>query len=238
LQFTKYAAAALVPAAQAHNGGEIKNSGMLGNDTLGDCAEAAAGHAEECWYDRDSGGQLALTDAQAIFMYSAVTGYVPGNPNTDQGTVLLDLLTDWRKQAFYTSAIDAFVEIDPTDTTQHQLAIDLFGISYIGLELPDSVLPTDAGIVPFTVDPATGGANAPNPDNGHCIILSGYVKSEDMFWGMTWDTIIPVSGAFVRGCCDEAYGILSPQWTARKGKSPNGFATTQLLADLAVITAA
>lgn len=237
LQFRTYAATTLIPPAQAHNGGEVKNAGMLGNDELGDCAEAAAGHAEECWHDRDSGGQLELTEAQAVAMYSAVTGYVQGDSSTDQGTVLLDLLNSWRKTSYYVSAIDAFVEVSATDTTEHQLAIAFFGVSYVGLELPDSVLPTASGIVPFTVDPTTGGANAPNPNNGHCIILTGYDAAKDMFWGLTWGVIIPVSGAFVRGCCDEAYAILSPQWTAKAGRSPSGFNTDQLFADLSLITA-
>jgi len=235
LLFERYLAAGLVAPGQVHNGSEIKNSGMLGNDDVGDCAEAAAGHAEEIWYDRETGGQLALTTAQAIAMYSAVAGYVPGNESTDQGTVLLNLLNDWRKTSFYVSPITAYTALsDPTNTTLHELAIWLFGCSYIGLELPDSVLPTSGGIVPFTVNPAIGGTNAPNPANGHCIILSGYDRAQDMFWGMTWDTIIPVSGPFVRGCCDEAYALLSPQWLKRK-TAPNGFNLAQLTSDLITI---
>jgi len=63
-------AAGLVAPGQVHNGSEIKNSGMLGNDDVGDCAEAAAGHAEEIWYDRADSGQLALTPPRPIAMYS------------------------------------------------------------------------------------------------------------------------------------------------------------------------
>jgi hypothetical protein len=233
LQFARYATVALTPAGQCHNGGAVKSIGMLANDSLGDCAEAAAGHAEEVWSAREA-GQVALTDAQAIAMYSAVTGYNPDDPNSDQGTVLLDLLNDWCKTSYYVSAISAYVEIDATDVRQHQLAIDLFGVSYIGVELPNSVLPNNGVIVPWTVDPATGGENAPNPDNGHCIVLTGYDIAQEMFWGMTWGAIVAVSFAFVEGCCDEAYGLLSPQWL-EKGKSPTGFDLAQLTADLAAL---
>src|ERR1700757_5533476 len=59
--------------------------GMLANDQLGDCAIADALHQHLLW-NMEHGVTIPLTDACAIQNYSNVTGYIPGDAASDQGT--------------------------------------------------------------------------------------------------------------------------------------------------------
>ena len=53
---------------------------MLANDTIGDCVIAMMLHSIEDFH-LDAGTPVpAFTDADAISIYSAITGYVPGDP--------------------------------------------------------------------------------------------------------------------------------------------------------------
>jgi hypothetical protein len=92
---------------------------ILGNDTLGDCVEAGCGHIEDIWRaDALTGG--SLTAAQTIAFYSATSGYVPGDPNTDQGSDEVTVANYWLKNGFVPglSPIAGYVSVDPTNVTQ------------------------------------------------------------------------------------------------------------------------
>ena len=75
---------------------------MFGNDTCGDCAEAAMRHLEmgQTWY---SGRGVVPTLRQTIADYSAIGGYVPGDQSTDNGSDLLTALNYYRKQGVITA---------------------------------------------------------------------------------------------------------------------------------------
>src|SRR5271170_7246647 len=59
--------------------------GMMLNDSLGCCTMAAAGHMEMEWSANAGKPIIMPTDAQIETGYSAVGGYVPGDPSTDNG---------------------------------------------------------------------------------------------------------------------------------------------------------
>jgi hypothetical protein len=111
--------------------------GMLGNDTVGDCALAGQAHADMLWAANAEHRMLAITTTQVLRAYSAITGYDPhadgpgGNP-TDRGTVLLDALKYWRTRGIDRQTISAFVEVDTSSVADAKLAIDLFGCLYVG----------------------------------------------------------------------------------------------------------
>src|ERR1035441_3205045 len=68
---------------------------VLGNDQYGDCAEAGAMHLIQV-ETANTGNPLHATLQQTLDLYSAVTGFDPNDPSTDQGTVLLSLLQYWK----------------------------------------------------------------------------------------------------------------------------------------------
>ena len=64
-------------------------SQVMGNDTVGDCTCAGAGHALGLWTG-NAGDLVTLTREQVLAMYSAITGYNPSDPSTDQGANEVD----------------------------------------------------------------------------------------------------------------------------------------------------
>lgn len=73
--------------------------GMMANDTVGDCTVAAAGHAIMSVTD-DNKKIYYPSTADIIGAYSAVSGYVPGEPWTDNGAACLDVLNYWRQKVY------------------------------------------------------------------------------------------------------------------------------------------
>ena len=139
----------------------VADWGMLGNDTVGDCAWAAQAHADMLWSAAAQHKQLAITTTQVLHAYEAATGYdpkagPPGANPTDRGTNLLDAMSYWRHHGMDRQKITAYVEVDASDRDHVKSAIDLFGCAYVGVELPDAVLPTEQGVPQWTVSPDGG----------------------------------------------------------------------------------
>src|SRR5271167_2242956 len=69
--------------------------GAMLNVSLGDCTCAAVGHALQVWSYAADGSILTPPDSDIEALYEAVGGYVPGDPNTDQGAVEQEVLKYW-----------------------------------------------------------------------------------------------------------------------------------------------
>jgi hypothetical protein len=214
----------------------VRDWGMLGNDRVGDCALAGEAHADMLWVANAEHEQLAITTAMVLHAYSELTGYDPhadgpgGNP-TDRGTVLLDALKAWRRRGIDRQKIKAFVEVDPRSIEHAKLAIDLFGCLYVGVELPDAVLPQAPGdLPPWTVVPDGSRSHAPDPHNGHCVVYAGYDAAG--LTVVTWGTTVTASWEFHTAYCDELYAMLSPAWLRH---DPPGIDVATLTADLALV---
>lgn len=235
LHLADYTSALPAPPDSVENGSAVTEAwGMLGNDTVGDCTCAGAGHAEMTWAAVVLKEQLQLTTDQVMAAYEAITGYQPGDPSTDKGADLLTVLNFWRQKGIADQQIGAFAEVAPHDLTNVKLAIDLFGVAYVGVQLPDAALPESGKIVPFTTarhwyEPKTW----PNPNNGHCIVYVGY--DDQGLTSVTWGQTNPVSWDFHRAYCDELYAVISPE--ALKGQLlPGQFNLAQLQQDLTAIS--
>src|SRR5690349_9390610 len=72
------------PASHGHQD-ELVSWGMLANDQVGDCVLAGADHETMLW-NKLAGRTVQFTDTTALRDYSAITGYNPDDPSTDQGT--------------------------------------------------------------------------------------------------------------------------------------------------------
>src|SRR5450631_1657409 len=103
-----------LPLAVNYANGMSANLGMMMNDILGCCVEACQGHSEQVWSFNSSIGNRMTTpsDAQIEAAYELEGGYVPGNPSTDQGTVIQVALQDWLNNPIADNEIVGFVEID------------------------------------------------------------------------------------------------------------------------------
>ena len=230
------------PPPSVNYGAAVQDWGMLGNDSAGDCAWAGQAHADMLWVANAQKQQLAITTAQVLQAYEQVTGYNPadvkpdGSNPTDKGTALLDALKYWRATGIDQQKITAFVEIDPRNTDHVKQGLNLFGTLYLGMQLPNSVLPNPASPLPqWTVAPDGTPNNEPDPNNGHCVIYCAY--DANGLTAVTWGQTVTVSWAFHAAYCDELYAMLSPNWF-KGGADPEGINVAALTSDLQLIAAA
>jgi hypothetical protein len=211
--------------------------GELGNDTLQDCAIAAAGHAEMLWAAKHGDPRPNPTPEQIIDAYSKITGYKPEDKTTDKGADLLSVLKYWQKTGIAGQKIGAFAEILPADIDTLKWTIGQLDLAYVGLQLPVAWdAPVKSDLAPgFTtirkwLDPATWR----NPLYGHCVIYTGF-NPRDGFRCVSWGRIMTVSMAFHRAYCDEAYAIIAPERLAGLAETPDQLDTAALKKTLALV---
>jgi hypothetical protein len=241
LQLSHYTSA-IIPATpvQVNDISKVPIWPMYSNDTLGDCVAAAAGHMIENW-TFTAGKGLIPADSDVVIFYEG-SGYVPGDPSTDQGWDLLAALKAWRKTGFgvwrgvANHKITAFVQLKTGNWDELRQAIYLFGNAYLGFALPDAVLPSAPGSPDWTSIPWkwAPGMTA-DPANGHCVPAMACSTTWTDF--ISWAAKMGFDQGFYANASDEAYAVVTQDWIEADGKSPSGFNVTQLLADLQAITA-
>ncbi len=206
---------------------------ILGNDTLGDCTAAGAFHIGGTLL-ANAGAAIPFSQADAIKFYSATTGYMPGDESTDQGGDETDVLNYWQSTGLLPNAhkITGWVAVDGTNEDEVKAALWLFENLYFGVELPDAWVNPMPGSSGFVWNVA---GNA-DPENGHCFAGVAYDELGVQIdtWGMigtiTWPAIAEYCSTALQG---ELYAVLGPDAIDKAtAKAPNGFDTSQLLADL------
>ena len=235
LQFSHYRIGPL-PPHPAHFGHEnlIGSDawGMLGNDTAGDCVFAGADHETMLW-TTEAASPATFTAANAIADYSAVTGYDPNNPATDQGTDVRQAL-QYRQQTGLIDAagarhrIGAYLALEPGNMDHLLEALYLFSAVGIGIQVPESARDQfNAGQTWSVVH------GEQEIVGGHYVPLVAYRRN---LVCVTWGRLQPMTRQFYLKYCDEAWAILSPEMF-KGGRSLEGFDLAQLQADLAALGA-
>jgi hypothetical protein len=219
------------PPAKTYWEYKVKSYPMMLNDQLGDCVFACGGHLVQ-EFTAHTGTEVIPTDAQVLAAYEAVSGYVPGNSNTDNGAAITDFLAYWLNQGFAGQPnLLGWAAIDQTDITSVKQAVFLFGALDIGMNLPNSAMDQFQAGQPWDVVADDGGI-----DGGHCIPIMGY--GADGFTIVTWGKTQQMTNAFFQKYCDEGYALISPQWMSDVTKlAPNGLDLAALQADLAALKA-
>jgi hypothetical protein len=239
LRLSKYFTATLPPPPVSVNygvnplptNGQFTGWGEMLNDQLGDCTCAAVGHACQTWSLASTGSAAAISDSQVEGIYESWCGYVPGNPATDQGGIELNVLKDFKSQGFAGFDLTAFAAVLPANQQHVMQAIYLFTGLYIGLNVPQFIMPSD-GDVPTLWDVE------PNSDNtiigGHAVYVIGYTSVGPTF--VSWGTIYRMTWAFWTAFVDEAYALISKKQFEASGLAPSGFSLDALETDLVNIT--
>lgn len=232
LKLEKYMGTLPVPPPTANFISKVSQWPMYSNDVLGDCVAAAAGHMIQNW--TTYAGKSFMPAPSDVLKFYEHSGYNPSDPSSDQGWELLPALKVWRKQGISGHKIVAFAQLTTGNWAQLKRAISIFGNVYIGLALPDFVVPQDGSDwtkINWILRP--GGR--PNPDNGHCVPAMAY--SAGWVVPVSWGARMPgMNPLFYEACCDEAYVAITEDWIEQNGKSPSGFDIAQLTADLAQVT--
>lgn len=207
--------------------------GMLGNNKVGDCTIAGAGHIVMLW-NKLTGRPVQITTADALDDYRDCCGW-QGTEATDNGGDMLSVAAYWQRTGFRDATImpdgtprrhkiAAYVSIDPNNIA-YLIAASYICDGGVGLGVAlteDSERQFDAG------EPWSG--KAANDDNFHYVPLA-YVGNDGMPHVYTWGADFPVTREFIQDNCREAMGYVSEE-ALRSGKTVEGFLLQDLLADV------
>ncbi|MGA2424096.1 MAG: hypothetical protein ABSG07_08845 [Terriglobales bacterium] len=219
------------PAATSYDS-KITNLGMMLNNTLGDCTCAAVGHVIQQWTAEAQKKQVIIPDPDILKLYEVVGHYNPDNPKTDRGAIEINVLNYWLANPFVGNKLSAFCALEPQNLQDIKDAVYIFGNCYIGLQMPLSA----QGQTVWTLPPGGAtGKGAPGSWGGHAVPIVAYDARG--LTCITWGELIRMTWQFWNAYCDEAYGLLSPDWIAA-GKAPSGFDSQQLITDMGELKAA
>jgi hypothetical protein len=206
---------------------------MYLNDQLGDCTIAGIGHLYGAltWYAKSD--EALFADDQIQSVYSRIGGYVPGDPSTDQGCVMQDVLADqtatgMTDTAGKTHTVAAYAAIgNPADEDLLGQALDVFGSVYTGIAVQQNMETEFADGQPWTWQ--RGGQEV----GGHAICLQrrqGTAAAPLEY--VTWGALQPATTGFQANAVDEAWVVVTADWLAANGSTVEGMDLQQLLADM------
>jgi len=221
------------PAVLNHGG-----YGMLANDELGCCVVAAMMHTAMQQSANDGRLLPMPTRDEVVAAYSAISGYIPGRPETDIGCNLLAALKYWRNTgltiAGQSHKIGAFVKVSVQRPDEFAAALWLFGSVVTGFWLPTAA----QGRKSWTGAPTRiKGDWKPGTWGGHAVCQADVERRAplDLYQTVTWGALMPTDQRFLQLYCDEAYVVLADDWLGEDGLCPAGFDKSTLLADLAAL---
>jgi hypothetical protein len=235
-KMTSYLAATKLPTPPKKFGHQALVSApwsMLGNADYGDCVFAGAAHETMLWC-KEAGTTTTFTDKAVLSDYSAVTGFDPTKPDTDQGTDMATAASYRRKTGIVDAAgkrhtVAAYLEIKPGDTTEIKQAAYLFSAVGIGIEFPSTAMDQFNAGKPWSV---VKGAKI---DGGHYVPCIGFDGTD--FLVVTWGKVQRVTPSFLVKYMDEGVAYVSLEMLTG-GKSLEGFDAAALQGDLHQLKAA
>lgn len=198
------------------------------NDSLGDCGIAGMDHHQMSESQFGSGTCQSWGEATCLTLYEQLGGYVPGNPETDNGTVLQDNLDFWRKNAIDGSQILAYGALRTWRRAARVHALRVFGPGYIGLMLPVSAeqqFPNAWTLVPGSP-----------PAGGHCVTQAGEVLGTNEIRLTTWGDLISASTGFFMATVSEYWVIITEAGIERNGANQYGWDIAGMNEALAALT--
>ncbi len=234
LKLTDYLTALPVPTKIFGFGGLYLDWGMLGNDQYGDCVFASAGHQTMLWNKR-AGHDVPMSATETLLDYSDVTGFDPKDPNSDNGTYVIDALkyrkaTGVRDAAGGRHKIEAYVSIDPKNFALAMQACYVFGVIEMGFEVPETIWDQfDNGEYWDVVDPNAAIIG------GHDVCWVGSRNSAARATCITWGRRQQMTRRFYETYNDETWVPLSAEQLKADGTGIHGLNIDQLRADLAAI---
>ncbi|MGH3002672.1 MAG: hypothetical protein ACRDM1_08450 [Gaiellaceae bacterium] len=214
------------PPATLDLTGRVRDWPMYGNDRVGDCTTAAAGHMIEAWTAEGRGRVVEISEASVLRAFDEVK--VPDPVTGEDGAVELDVLKLWRKQGIGRHKIGAYAAVSTHDHELTRTGAWLFGGVYIGLAMPVTAQRQEV----WDWTGSLVGDAKPGSWGGHAVDVVGFDDSG--LTVVTWGALKRMTWRFWDRYCDEAYCILSSDFLA-KGEAPNGFDLATLKADLALI---
>lgn len=237
LQLSKYIGALPAPPESCDWTQGVTEFGMMLNgpndfgngvpsDGLGDCTCAAIGHGVQIARLNSPSGIVTPPDLVIERLYEGACGYVQGNPLTDQGGVIIDVLNyvrknaPWLKKKRHTGVghkhpyqLLAYADPNPNNTEHVKQAIATFGIVDIGLQLPNTAQEQVGGVWDVVGNPSTDPNSAPGSWGGHSVIVCAYTPTT--LTCITWGALQQMTWNFWNTYVDESHALLFRAWAEK-----------------------
>lgn len=234
LKFSSLADPAQLPKPPNRFGHEklVDEWGMLGNDQYGCCVLAGAAHEHMLWSRMGEAPDCSFTTQSVLESYSAVTGFDPSRPDTDQGADMQQAASHRRLVGIKDGSgvyhkVEAYLAIDPGNLTEHWQAMWLFGAVGVGFRFPGYAMRQFELGKAWTVLKG-------EIDGGHYVPL---VAKRGYLICVTWGKAQLMSPAFLGKYNDESVVYVTKESLTNR-KSPEGFDYDALLQYLANLPAA
>lgn len=207
------------------------------NDQIGDCTIAGICHAFSAMAVYAGFHEPIFADAAVTTAYSAVSGYVPGDPATDNGADMATVLSYMSK----TGIPDEMGKVhkvagwaafgDPQNETLLAQTLAATGTVYLGSEIQQAQEDQFSSGQPWEWVPGQP------PIGGHCYVLQRRaVGGVGILRMATWGAIQPATRQFqwnAGGSAGggEAYYVASEDYISANGVTMQGLDLAQLCAD-------
>ncbi|KVX18166.1 hypothetical protein WL02_13885 [Burkholderia ubonensis] len=212
--------AALPPAPlSVDDYSEVTNWPMDGNNQYGDCTMAAAAHSIQAW-----NAVVNRTDPVPSEP-AVVTEYLKLTHGLDSGLVEANVLKTWRSAGLWGNKIVGYAPVNVHDLNQIKQAVHLFGLAYVGMQVPANAETQFDDGEAWTLAP---GWQSQRIVGGHAVPIVGY--DETYFYVITWGAVQKMAYDWWQTYGDEAWAIL-PQEFKEAGGYDN-LNLPQLMADL------
>lgn len=199
--------------------------GMLANNRVGCCVISGGMHEEQAW-GTVIGKVPPFTASNAIHEYSAITGYNPYDPRTDQGTDM-QVAASYRRRTGLLDAlgnrnkIDAYLQIDPSNVGHLITAAYTFEAVALGVYITRAAtLQFDQG-QPWTVVPGSPVRGA------HYVPMIGR-NSHGLPLIVTWGRLHAVTNEWLAHYTEQAVVYIKSAIVGPKNLSPEGFRLADL----------
>lgn len=204
------------PPAQVDYVSRVADWPMYLNDRIGDCTCAGAAHIIEGVSTYGTGTTEKVADTDVLTAYEAVSGYDPKTGSGDNGAVMQNVLSYWRKTGIAGHRVRAFAQVDHTNLDELHNALAIFGALYVGINFPDSAMTQFEQHQPWDV---VAGARI---EGGHAI-NAGWYDADAATWRIvTWGAVQDMTQAFWDSYVEEAWAVITPEWLNAAGTSPTG----------------
>ena len=221
-------AALPTPPAVFGHASAVNYWGVMGNDQYGDCVLAGGAHETMLW-TAEASVIAPFNDTCVLSDYSAITGFNPNDPATDQGTDM-QAAASYRRTTGLLDAnnlrhkVDAYVAPEVGNLNEILAAAYLFGAVGIGFQFPSSAMKQFDTGQPWSV------VAGDTIEGGHYVPCVGRAVSGNLVI-VTWGRTQEMTPEFFTAYNDESVAYLSLEFL-KNNVSPENFALATLQADL------
>lgn len=207
--------------------------GLMGNDQIGDCFEAAVYHGDQVRTLFADGAMVTQPDADVIKLYELATGYTPSDPSTDNGSDAGQTLSFIEDNGIPEGAdgtpgkiLVASFEIDPRNMSDVMEAMDDCGGLMVGVNATQNVMESKL----WDYDP-----NSP-VIGGHEIFCAKLLKPNANIGLISWGSPrYEMTQAFWANQVNQCTACVWQDWIEKTGKTPLGMTLDQLQSEMAAV---